>query len=381
VPDIQLGWNALHRSAAGAPAPAGRVVHWVGGLTDEVYSFLGPATEALAERGMAQTVIAFEDASSRRLRPLFSDAVQVVLVGPSGGPVRDWLHSLRAVREAVLSRQVTAIHLHGLRPSLGSTLLAPALHRGVQLYCTPHASKALSAPAYATALWRFVSRRVWRRSSQRIIATMAGEFRALAATTRNAVDLVESPIADVFFEAPHREAPDPLVVTGARTPNQRCARLLAQLAVLLNDQSLRLEFDWIGALDPSSALRLKAAGVQVIEAGGDAERAARLGAGWIYLAGDGMRGFPVFLAEAMALGLPCVAFDSAYHRDLIRHGETGFLYRNGEQVLYHMARLLDSAALRARIGAAAREEALRRFRGEPFRQSLFCAYGLDLESP
>ncbi len=33
------------------------MVHLVGRLTDEVFSFLGPATEALAGSGLAQTVV------------------------------------------------------------------------------------------------------------------------------------------------------------------------------------------------------------------------------------------------------------------------------------------------------------------------------------
>ena len=66
--------------------------------------------------------------------------------------------------------------------------------------------------------------------------------------------------------------------------------------------------------------------------------------------------FPNTLAEAMACGLPAVGSDTGGIPDLIRHGETGLLAApgNAAQLAQQLERLLRDAALRARLGAAAR---------------------------
>jgi glycosyltransferase involved in cell wall biosynthesis len=190
------------------------------------------------------------------------------------------------------------------------------------------------------------------------------------------VELIESPVGDAFLEVPRNEARHPLIVTGGRVPSARAAELFAQLAVLLGGETLRLSFNWIGTVDPVSRVRLNAANVGVFEVASDAEVASRLAAGWIYVAAGGTRGFPVFLVEAMAAGMPCVAIDSPQHRELIRHGENGFLCESERDTMDCIATLIDSPALRERIGHAAREEARRRFAEPRFSARLLAAYAL-----
>jgi glycosyltransferase involved in cell wall biosynthesis len=64
--------------------------------------------------------------------------------------------------------------------------------------------------------------------------------------------------------------------------------------------------------------------------------------------------------EAMASGLPCVCADATGSRSLVAHGRTGYLAQPGAAAEFagHVARLADDPALRARMGAAARERAL-----------------------
>lgn len=67
-------------------------------------------------------------------------------------------------------------------------------------------------------------------------------------------------------------------------------------------------------------------------------------------------GLPNALMEAMAAGKPAVATDVPGCRDLIRHGETGLLVppHNAAALRDALAALCDDAALRRRLGAAAR---------------------------
>lgn len=74
-------------------------------------------------------------------------------------------------------------------------------------------------------------------------------------------------------------------------------------------------------------------------------------------------GLPMALAEAMACGVPCVAFDCAPGvREIVTDGVDGIVVppRNVEALAAGLARLMDDADLRRRYGAAARHS-VRRF--------------------
>ncbi len=82
--------------------------------------------------------------------------------------------------------------------------------------------------------------------------------------------------------------------------------------------------------------------------------------------------FPVSLVEALASGTPVVSTDVGSIRDVVRDGETGLLVPAGDEAGFAAAldRLLGDAALRERMGAAARADAVARFD----REDMIAAY-------
>ena len=74
-------------------------------------------------------------------------------------------------------------------------------------------------------------------------------------------------------------------------------------------------------------------------------------------------GMPNALLEAMASGLPCVASAVGGCRDAIAHGKTGLLVPAGDASAFQGAleTLVESSAMRERLGAAARQDAVSRF--------------------
>ncbi len=78
----------------------------------------------------------------------------------------------------------------------------------------------------------------------------------------------------------------------------------------------------------------------------------------------------------MATGVARIALDTPHHRDLIRHGETGYPCQTLDEFEACMAMLIDNAELRQRIGRAGKAEAQKRFSAATFRESLRAAYGL-----
>lgn len=72
-------------------------------------------------------------------------------------------------------------------------------------------------------------------------------------------------------------------------------------------------------------------------------------------------GLPMGVAEAMATGLPVVVSQDRGHRDLVTHGEDGFIFEQGDRAGLSAAvqRLVDDPGLRERMGSAARRSIAR----------------------
>jgi glycosyltransferase involved in cell wall biosynthesis len=69
--------------------------------------------------------------------------------------------------------------------------------------------------------------------------------------------------------------------------------------------------------------------------------------------------YPTKFLESSILGIPLIASDIEPYRNVIRHGENGFLVPVGQEKLFgrYAKRLIDDPELRQRVGMAARGEA------------------------
>lgn len=71
----------------------------------------------------------------------------------------------------------------------------------------------------------------------------------------------------------------------------------------------------------------------------------------IFIFPSKFEGFPLALTEAMSVGLPCLGFSScAGVNELIKHGETGFLAANDDELKIHLTQLISSPELRSKMG-------------------------------
>lgn len=87
-------------------------------------------------------------------------------------------------------------------------------------------------------------------------------------------------------------------------------------------------------------------------------------------------GFGMVLLEAMACGVPCVAFDCPFGpSDIIKNGEDGFLveYLNTTSLAKHICDLIENDTLRREMGAAARKN-IQRYNKESIMQEWTCLF-------
>lgn len=173
----------------------------------------------------------------------------------------------------------------------------------------------------------------------------------------------------------------------ARVNPQKDYRTLIRAAALLRDAHPQLRFLIVGdnARVPLNREHFKAVQAQAREAGvldrfvfagfrSDTDR--------LMLAADicvlctHFEGLPLVIIEAMAAGLPCVATAVDGVPETLTDGETGLLHahEDAEGLASALARLIEERELAARIGAAARAEAERRFSRQRFARDVTALY-------
>jgi glycosyltransferase involved in cell wall biosynthesis len=361
-------------------AVPGRVVHLLERFDEDVFDLLGPTTAALSESSVDQVVVVVDDPRRRALLARFDESIELVLVPPNSDLLTQWGLLRNAFAHALEERPLKAIHLHGFVASLIGEYALRKVPQAVPIFYSPHDSRTLRPLRGIARLARLAARAFMPSREALAIGHGEPEVRALG-LAHQTVRLVEGPVTAPFFEVASAPARHPLIIAASRTHNLRAVEAFDQLAVLLGGGALHLAFNWVGPVNLVSSARLQAANVGVYEAPDDAERASRLAGGWLYVALGGNRGFPLCLAEAMAAGLPCVAIDSPFHRDMVRHGETGYLCRNQIEVIDRIAQLIDTPRLRQRMGRAARTLARERFSEATFREALLSAYQIGDEMP
>ena len=375
-----MSGDRIPASVAVSAVP-GRVVHLLDRFTDEVFDLLGPTTAALSHSSVEQVVVVLDDPRRRALLARFDDSVELLLVPPHRDLLMQWGSLANAFAHALAERPVKAIHLHGFVASLIGEYALRKVPQAVPIFYSPHDSRTLRPLRGVATLARLIARLFLPHRDALAIGHGEPEVRALHSMAHQTVRLVEGPVTAPFFEVVGTPARHPLIIGASRTHNVRAVEAFDQLAVLLGGGALHLAFNWIGPVNSVSSARLQAANVGLHEAPDDAERASRLSSGWLYVALGGNRGFPLCLAEAMAAGLPCVAIDSPFHRDMVRHGETGYLCRSQTEVIDRIAQLIDTPRLRQRMGRAARTVARERFSEASFRDAVLSAYQLADDRP
>lgn len=206
-----------------------------------------------------------------------------------------------------------------------------------------------------------------RRSSrfQRVRTFYRAVDRLLALTREDADLWIGQGLNNVDF------MPNPMPVTPS-APSPRTGKVVVGVGRLSHEKGVDLLLDaWAEAAEqaPGWRLRLYGAGEEdealrsqctrlgldatVDFAGPTDDVGAALGQAAVFVLPSRDEGFPLTLLEAMAYGLPCVAFDCAPGvREIVRDGEDGLLARpgNSSELARHLVRLMNDDQTRDRMG-------------------------------
>ena len=204
-------------------------------------------------------------------------------------------------------------------------------------------------------------------------ADARAEFLARGWAREREAVLIRGSGVDVTVFTPAASPPPPeapLVVLTARLLFTKGVREFVAAAATLRAAGVHARFALVGAADPDNPASVPSPTLAEWGERGDVElwgqredmvevfRAAHVACLPSYL-----EGLPKALIEAAACGLPIVTTDVPGCREVVHHGENGFLVpaREDAPLAQALRTLIDDADLRARFGAASRQRAEREF--------------------
>ncbi|WP_441459329.1 glycosyltransferase [Burkholderia thailandensis] len=309
---------------------------------------------------------------------LFDATVKLRHIQMKGVPL---LPMLLELRRTLVGIGPDIVHLHSSFAGFLGRIASLFALRGAALFYSPHCISFMRRDISALKRSAFVAlERIACVKRCLYIACSASEREAVRAHLRRPAVVIENAVGAM----PERDAGEPedargsvlRIVTVGGIRVQKNPQLFAEIARRLRGS--RMRFTWIGDGDAALKAQLRDAGVEVAGWLGRAEVAARLRRMDVYLSTSSWEGMPVSVIEAMLLGLPVVASACAGNVDVIRHLQTGAIFRGADDAVELLASIDRDAALRARLAAAASKEARERFGEARFFRQLTLVYASRL---
>lgn len=330
-----------------------RILHVTEAMGSGVLSLLDSISRQQAEAGADVTVLFVsrpETPSDDALRARFDPQVTLRRLS-TGGRFRDLLALFREVRRADPD---TMVHAHS---SVAGAVVRLALRRRRPdtVFYSPHGFAFLreDLPRVGRAVFGAVERTLARRST--LILTSPSEFAA-AATELDPprAHLLQTGVPSRTVRSAARLAdPGRALVVGmvGRITHQKAPWRFAAAARALGD---RADFVWIGSGTPADERRWFADAPVRVTGWVSPPELARLIDGFDVLLFPSLwEGMSLSLVQAQAQGIPAVVSDVIGNRDSVDDGVSGFVCRDDAHLIAATALLLDDAALRERMSAAA----------------------------
>lgn len=314
----------------------------------------------LRRQGHSPTVLL--SGSGPFIDDLRARGIPVIVLRHLLNPIRPY-HDIQALREIVSTIKELSpdlITAHGAKVGILGRLAAR--HLRLPLIVTVHGwACAPGTPRVQAAVSRGLERTIGALASKVItVSEFDRQFglRAKLVTDRRVVTVHNGmPDIPVALRADPSRSPAKLIMIARFEPQKDQATLLRALGGLRHHQ---WELDLVGdgplrqemeALASSLGIRER---VHFLGQRRDVDRL--LAEAHISVLASNWEGFPLSILEAMRAGLPIVASNVGGVAEAVENNETGYVVPRGdvESLRARAADLLDSPALRSRLGAAGR---------------------------
>jgi len=216
--------------------------------------------------------------------------------------------------------------------------------------------------------WFHVLVRPWRRRVLRDAVAVVANSPSLADLARHAdggtVEVVPNGVDSEWFTPPDAppDGPFRFLFVGRLHPQKNPRFALRAFAALRARSSAPVAMEFVGDGPDAAELRDEAARLGVADATtwrgwlGRAALRDRYRAAHAFVSSSPREGMPNAVLEAMACGVPVLASRVPGHVEVVRDGETGFLFslEGTDEFVRAAERLVGDASLRARLSAEAR---------------------------
>ncbi len=332
-----------------------KIVHLVEALGGGVYTYFVNLTHVLAANPQFEVTVIYSDKREQidpsRVAEDFHPNTNLI-VQPMQREInlKEDFQGFKAIRNVLKNLKPDVLHVHSSKAGiLGRFAYLFIKRKHTQLYYTPHGFSFLRKDVsklkrFAFYAIEFVSQKICGGT---IIACGDTELEyskkiGPAVLIRNGIN--------------HREITSPSISKNAeikkigilgRTTSQRDPKLFNQLAL----KNPEIEFIWIG----DGELRHLLTATNITITGWFKEN--QKGIAWletldVYLQTSLWEGLPIAVLEASSREIPVIATNIIGNKDIIRSGQTGYLFENTEE-FQECLQALKSVEERKQIGLAA----------------------------
>jgi glycosyltransferase involved in cell wall biosynthesis len=340
------------------------IVHITEAFGGGVLSMLTQLSNRAAAAGVKVTILhSIRPETPDNFSKLFHPAVKLTHVSMfrEVSVKNDWASLWSLVRK-LKECNPSVVHLHSSKAGVLGRAAARIATPQARVFYSPHGLAFLRRDVSPAKQYAYLSfERIAARMGGTIVACSKGELREIETRMRaRKARMIENGVNVPEIPPRLEKAPgEVLIGMSGRATFQKNHEAFVKLATDLQSPSVR--FLWIGG------------NVEELPAG------TRVGAvtcsGWVkrdraleltaeldvYVQTSRWEGMPIALIEAQVAGIPAVVTNVVGNRDVVLHGVTGFVASSEQEMEKYIAMLRDDPALRARMGAAARESASKRF--------------------